>query len=105
MASAMNLSDLVSLACQRRRALSNRRERIARLLLAFGNGKSSVHRDVHGVSLLLTECVSQMAGKNARAAVVDGLGASNHEPRVFGRWQGVLERTRLSLRRRIPPAR
>jgi hypothetical protein len=28
-----------------------------------------------------------MAGKNARAAVVDGLGASNHEPRTFAGWQ------------------
>jgi hypothetical protein len=60
---ARTFRELVSLARQRRRALSNRRERIARLLLAFGNGKSSVHRDFHGVPLLFTECVSQMAGK------------------------------------------
>src|SRR4029453_2116024 len=40
-----------------------------------------------------------------RAAAMDGLGTSDHEPCIFGGWQGFLERTRLSLRRRIPPPR
>src|SRR6266545_2177329 len=52
---ARALRKLVPLACRRSRALSARRQRIARLLIAFGVGESAVHCDLHGISLLLAE--------------------------------------------------
>ena len=54
----------------------------ARLFITLGNAESAVHRYLHGVCLLLTECVSQMAREIARPATVDGVGACHHEPCV-----------------------
>ena len=76
-----------------------------RLPIAFRAGESTIHCDLHGISLLLANRVSQMARGTARAAAMDGLGTLDNE---LGRCAGrprVLERTRLSLRRGISAPR
>ena len=53
------------LIAARRRAFPNRRERIARLRIAFGAGKSSIHRDFYVVPVLFAERVFEMARRIA----------------------------------------
>ena len=61
--------------------------------------ESSVCRNLHGVSFLLAECISEVARGTARLTALEGLGACHHESSLRAGWQDVLERARLYVRR------
>jgi len=76
---------------------------VAGLHIVVRAGESQVRRGLHVVPFLLPECLSEMAAKITGSRTVAGLGVCHHESSLRAGWQGLLERSRLYVWRRIPP--
>ena len=63
----------------------------------LGDAEGAVRRNLYGVSLVLAECLLQVARGVALADLMDGLGASDDEPRLRAGGQRLLERTGISI--------